>query len=185
MDVGRPGAEAGDRELVSAVLDGGDERAFRTLYRRYTPQLHRIALRLTEDREGVAEDVVHDTWVRAVERLSTFGWRSSLGTWLTGVLINRVREQWRAWGRVEWAPLERIAEPAVRAVAHEARVDLDRAITALPPGYRAAVVLHDVEGYSHEETARLLNIDVGTSKSQLSRARRRLREWLEPKEATP
>lgn len=93
------GAERPDRELVEAVLKSGDEQAFRLLYRRHTPKLYRVAVRLTDDRGGVAEDLVHDSWIRAAAKFGTFEWRSSLATWLTGFLINRVRELRRNWAR--------------------------------------------------------------------------------------
>ncbi len=168
-----------DRELVAAVLNQGDERAFRVLYRRYTPRLYRVALRLTEDRGGVAEDVVHDTWLRAAAKFGSFEWRSSLATWLTGFLINRVRELQREWAR-EGGSVTGLPDAESRPVHLDERLDLREAIAALPPGYRAAVVLHDVEGYTHDDIATLLGIDAGTSKSQLSRARQSLRRWLEP-----
>jgi len=171
--------EPTDRELVDAVRDRGDERAFRTLYRRHTPRLYRIAARLTGDRGGVADDVVHDTWLRASARFASFEWRSSLATWLTGFLINRVRELHREWAR-EGGGAAEPAEVESRPVPLDDRLDLREAIARLPAGYRAAVVLHDVEGYTHEDIAGLLGIDVGTSRSQLSRARQSLRRWLEP-----
>ena len=168
-----------DRDLVTIIVTRGDEGAFRTLYRRHTPALFRIASRLTLDREDVAEEIVHDTWLRAASRWAEFEWRSSLKTWLTGILLNRVREVRRAWTRERTDPLsEEPEDPADFAL--DTRLDLESAINRLPPGYRAAVVLHDIEGYAHQEIAMLLGIDVGTSKSQLARARRSLRRWLEP-----
>ncbi|MEZ4589352.1 MAG: RNA polymerase sigma factor [Gemmatimonadales bacterium] len=171
-----------DRELVGSILATGDEAAFRALYRRHTPALYRTAVRLTEDRGGVAEDLVHDTWLRAAERLAGFEWRSALATWLTGILFNRVREIRREWTRRDAVSLDLAPEPPALPRSEEDRIDLERAIAELPPGYRAAVLLYDVEGFSHEEVAEILGIDVGTSKSQLSRARRRLRWWLGPEE---
>ncbi len=119
------------------------------------------------------------TWIRAVEGLSGFGWRSTLSTWLGGIAVNCARELWRE-GRLG-ADLD-AAEGGPRLVppSHEDRIDLDRAIERLPAGYRQVFVLHDVEGYTHEEIGRLLGIDAGTSRSQLSHARRRLRASLEP-----
>lgn len=172
-------SEPSDRALVDAVLERGDERAFRLLYRRHTPRLYRVALRLTDDRGGVAEDLVHDAWLRAAAKFGSFEWRSSLATWLTGFLINRVREARREWAR-EAGSATALTEVEARPVELDERLDLREAIAALPPGFRAAVVLHDVEGYTHDDIAALLGIDAGTSKSQLSRARQSLRRWLEP-----
>jgi len=166
-----------DRALLERVIASGDEAAFRDLYRRHTPALYRVAVRLTEDRDGSAEDLVHDTWLRASDRWSEFAWRSSLRTWLTGILLNRIREARRAWDR---AGGEAFAEPAQEPAPLDLGLDLADALARLPAGYRAAVVLHDVEGYQHDEIADLLGIEIGTSKSQLSRARRALRGWLAP-----
>ena len=167
-----------DRALVAAFLATREERAFRDLYRRYTPRLFRVAVRLTNDRSGVAEDLVHETWVRAAAGLAGFGWRASLGTWLTGILINRAREQYREWAGGARLPAD--ARPGAAEPPLDVRLDLAQAIAALPAGYREAIVLHDIEGYTHEDIAMITGRDVGTSKSQLSRARRVLRRWLAP-----
>ncbi|MBM4188401.1 MAG: RNA polymerase sigma factor [Gemmatimonadetes bacterium] len=171
-----------DRELVTRVVATGDEAAFRALYQRHTPTLYRTAVRLTDDRDGTAEDFVHDTWIRASERWAEFEWRSSLRTWLTGILLNRVREARRRWARQPTDEL--VTDISTDCPEPDDRLDLEAAVAKLPAGYRSAIVLHDVEGFSHEEIASLCSIDVGTSKSQLSRARRALRRWLEPRWST-
>jgi RNA polymerase sigma-70 factor, ECF subfamily len=173
-----------DRELADAVARSGDEAAFRTLYRRHTPALYRLALRLGGGDGPWAEELVQQTWVRAVEGLSSFAWRSSLSSWLGGIAINCARELWREMRTRGEMTLEHgrdelpIAAP--RALGPEERVDLERAIERLPAGYREVFVLHDVEGYTHDEIGGLLGIETGTSKSQLSRARHRLRAALAP-----
>lgn len=83
--------ELSDRYLVHQVLTQGDELAFRRLYRRHTPRLLRLAGNLTANREIDADDLVQETWIRAVARLGDFEWRSSLITWLAGILVNRTR----------------------------------------------------------------------------------------------
>jgi RNA polymerase sigma-70 factor, ECF subfamily len=167
--------------LADAVARSGDETAFRALYRRYTPALYRLALRLGGGDGPWAEELVQRTWIRAVEGLSSFAWRSSLSSWLGGIAINCARELWReARTRSETALAEEIPVAAPRLLAPEERVDLERAIERLPAGYREVFVLHDVEGYTHEEIGGLLGIESGTSKSQLSRARQRLRAALAP-----
>jgi RNA polymerase sigma-70 factor (ECF subfamily) len=119
---------------------------------------------------------VQETWVRGVERLEAFAWRSSLKTWLAGIALNTWRERRRAPAA---APLDDDRLPAASPVRHEiASVDLQRALSGLSPGYREAILLHDVAGYTHEEIAALTGVDAGTSKSQLSRARRALRARL-------
>jgi RNA polymerase sigma-70 factor (ECF subfamily) len=163
-----------DRELVGLVSAHGDEDAFRRLYRAHTPALYATALRLSP---GAAEaaDAVHDAWVRAVERLGEFQWKSSLRTWLTGILVNVVRESRRAhWREEPYGPDDVAAEPPDLLLS----IDLDAAIARLAPGYREVFVLHDMDGFTHDEIARLLGVEPGTSKSQLSRARGHLRRML-------
>jgi RNA polymerase sigma-70 factor (ECF subfamily) len=168
-----------DRALADAVVRIRDEAAFRTLYRRHTPALYRLALRLGGGDGPWAEELVQRTWIRAVEGLGSFAWRSTLSSWLGGIAINCARELWRdSRTRSETGLLDEVTAP--RALAAEERVDLERAIERLPAGYREVFVLHDVEGYTHAEIGGLLGIEPGTSKSQLSRARQRLRTALAP-----
>jgi RNA polymerase sigma-70 factor, ECF subfamily len=173
-----------DRDLAAAVARQGDEAAFRVLYRRHTPALYRLALRLGGGDEPWAEEVVQRAWIRAVEGLNTFAWRSTLSTWLGGIAINCARELWREGRSSSGASIEeeRSRLPASGSAGSdpEDRIDLERAIERLPHGCRQVFVLHDVEGYTHEEIGDLLEIEAGTSKSQLSHARRKLRAALEP-----
>jgi RNA polymerase sigma-70 factor (ECF subfamily) len=167
-----------ERALAARVL-AGDDLAFRQLYRRHTPRLFALVSRLVGGREADAEDVVQDTWFKATERLGDFRWECAFGTWLCAIGVNVVKEQARRRMRrpeVDWpedhdppqaAPLDRV-EP----------MDLDRAIAALPDGYRTVLVLHDVEGYTHEEIGATLGIAAGTSKSQLFWARQAVRAAL-------
>ncbi|HET9441420.1 MAG TPA: sigma-70 family RNA polymerase sigma factor [Longimicrobiales bacterium] len=168
-----------DRELVENVVVDGDERAFRELYRRHTPRLYQLVMRLTEC-EPDAEDVVQETWIRATEAAANFRWESSFGTWLTGIAINRFRELLRKRNRWPALTLEQVAEPAGRPEGLSDRIDLEKALSLLPVGYRTVLVLHDLEGYRHEEIAEQLGIAAGTSKSQLFHARRYVRALLEP-----
>jgi len=170
-----------DRILVDAIVQRRDERAFASLYDRHTPALYRLALRLTGGSAADAEDVTHDAWVRAVERLGTFEWRAALRTWLSGIVIRCAHERNRATTRAAYA-VEDLAAGAddVALRGSYERLDLERAIAGLADGFRQVFVLHDVQGYTHEEIADLLGIEPGTSKSQLSRARHALRRVLEP-----
>ena len=168
-----------DRRLAGAVASAGDEAAFRTLYRRHTPALYRLALRLGGGDEPWADELVQRAWIRAVEHLATFQWRSAFRTWLSGIAINCARELWREQRlslEVSWEGETQAVSRATPDPSH--RVDLERGIAVLPHGYRQVLVLHDVEGYTHDEIGRLLGIEVGTSKSQLFHARRRLRDYL-------
>jgi RNA polymerase sigma-70 factor (ECF subfamily) len=174
--------DASDRSLAEAVLRDRDARAFGMLYDRHTPYLYRFALRLLGGDELAAQDVVHDAWVRAVERLGGFEWRSSLRTWLAGIALNFARAARRADARtVELADDAAPSSDAALDGAYD-RVDLERAIAALPIGARQVFVLHDVEGWTHDAIAAALGVNEGTSKSQLSRARALLRARLEPRE---
>lgn len=171
-----------DAELAARILELGDEVAFRALYRRHTPAVYQFALRLMGGSEADAEDVVQDAWLRAVRALADFAWRSSFRTWLTGIALNRGREVLRRRGR---APLVQVParEPAVHPAGAGDRLDLERAIERLPDGYRAVLLLHDLEGLTHEEIGERLQITSGTSRSQLFHARRTMRRLLNPEGA--
>lgn len=170
-----------DRELVEAVVIGGDEAAFRALYHRHTPRLYRLILRLAGSEQD-AEDVVQEAWIRATEAAANFRWESGFATWLTGIALNRFRELLRKHNRWPSVGLETVTEPESRPEHVGERVDLEKALSLLPLGYRTVLVLHDLEGYRHEEIAEQLGIAPGTSKSQLFHARRYVRALLEPSE---
>ncbi len=175
--------DAPDRDLARAVM-GGNERAFRALYRRHTPAVFRLVVRVLGGAGPDAEDAVQDAWVRAVRALPGFRWESSLRTWLTGIALNRAREQLRRLGRrLDDQPLPLVGG-AARPDPTDTRIDLEAALQALPEGYRTVLLLHDWEGFTHPEIADQLEIAVGTSRSQLFHARRALRRALgEPDEA--
>lgn len=170
-----------DRDLVKAVLVRGDERAFRVLYRRHTPRLLGFVSRLLTGTNPEDEDVVQETWVRACESLGQFQWRSQFSTWLLGIGLNVARDRLRRSGRPRQVPADRLPDTPGPRTSHEARIDLERAMHMLPDDYRMILVLHDVEGMKHHEIAERLEIPVGTTKSQLFRARRMLRQWLSEK----
>jgi RNA polymerase sigma-70 factor (ECF subfamily) len=164
------------------VLGAGDERAFGVLYDRHTPYLYGLALRLAGGEAAMAEEITHEAWVRAAARLDRFEWRSVLRTWLAGFLIRCASEAVRQTGQ-EVALGEAVLETEDTVLSGAlARVDLERAIARLAPGFRHVLVLHDIEGYTHEEVGQLLGIEPGTSKSQLSRARAVLRRSLGERE---
>lgn len=174
-------AEALDRELADAIIGDADELAFRELYGRHTPRLYQFVLRVLQGGEPEAEDVVQETWVRAVERLGRFRWESRLSTWLIGIAVNLCRDRLRLAARRGTVALESIGEPAAQArYGTEERIDLERAIAQLPAGYREVLLMHDVEGLTHMEIGERLGIAEGTSKSQLFFARRTMRRLLQP-----
>jgi RNA polymerase sigma-70 factor (ECF subfamily) len=170
-----------DRLLADRVRRDGDEAAFRMLYRRYTPGLYRFVLRLLGGNEFDAEDVVQQTWLKAVEGLGRFRWEASFRTWLHGIALNCCRGLFRKKD-ARWLALEDGPPiPGPSDHPHE-RMDLEAALTRLPPGYRTVILLHDVEGFTHEEIGARLRISANTSKSQLSRGRKMLRSLLAPEE---
>src|SRR5262245_1528706 len=160
-----------DRRDVAAFLERRTEEAFLALYRRHAPAMYGLALRLLGGRRSDADDVLQEAWLRAIRRLPEFRWASALRTWLCGLTINCCRERFRE-------PLFEELTEAVEVGATEAAIDVERALAGLAPGYRAVLILHDLEGYTHAEIAAALRIEAGTSKSQLSRARQLLRDRL-------
>ncbi len=180
-----PMAEDQDRRAVEARLvlaaQGGDLLAFERLYRENERKVFGLCFRLSSD-PALAEELTQEVFVRAWRKLGSFRGESAFSSWLYPLTVNvalserrsRRRRDARIVATEDPASLER----APRAPAPEAGFDLDRAMAALPPGARSVFVLHDVEGRTHEEIARLLGLAAGTSKAQLFRARRLLREAL-------
>ena len=170
-----------DRALVEAFLLTREEWAFRLLYQRHNPSLWRLAMRLSKHNREVAEDVLQDVWIRAIEKLPQFRWDSNLRTWLSGFVLMRSREQWRSNASVQkrMEPLEKAQDLAHWADFNAEKNELIQAIEHLSPGFRMVLTLYDLEGFKHEEIATLLGISIGTSKSQLSRARALLRQQLD------
>jgi len=171
-----------DRAVIARALVG-DPAAERELYDRHVDRVYRLVYRMAGDAE-LAREFTQDAFVRAFDRLATFRGESSFSTWLGSIAISvtltGLRQRKRRWDREQ--DLE-VAEP-VAAVKPALEPDLRRklfeAIDNLPDGYRAVLVLHELEGYTHEEVGALLGIDPGTSKAQLFRARAKLRTALGP-----
>ncbi len=173
---------AAERRLVGEAQKG-DFLAFERLYRDNERRVFALCLRLTCD-AALAEELTQEVFVRAWRKLSSFRGESAFSSWLYPITVNAALTERRARRRRDArfvvtedpAQLER----APRAPQPEAGFDLEKALATLPPGARAVFVLHDVEGRTHEEIAGLLDLAPGTSKAQLHRARRLLREVLEP-----
>lgn len=158
----------------------GDETAFERLYRRHAARIHTLARRMAGP--DAADDLTQDVFVRAWDKLATFRGESAFGTWLHRLAVNvilsrhRSEKNARAWiVDDEYA----LAAAAIHAVHPATKMDLDAAIARLPEGARKIFVLHDVEGWTHEEIAEQMGLVPGTSKSQLSRARAALRRMLD------
>ena len=166
-------ASAEDLRILGAVA-AGDEPAFRELYRRHTPAMYAVVLRLLARNAADAEDAVQEAWMRAVRGLGDFRGDSALRTWLIGIAIRCALEI----GRRRRSPIDLDRKAPDRPTAPGVRLDLEHAIASLANGYREVIVLHDVYGYTHAEIGGLLGIDEGTSKSQLSRARQILRRTM-------
>lgn len=164
-----------DRRLVEAYVERRDEDSFLQLYRAHTPALFRMAWRIGLLPVADVEDAVQETWLRAARSLEGFRFQSSLRTWLTSVLINCVREARRRTKEIAEGGQP---EPMAPSRSTVLEIDIERAVASLPSGMREIFVLYDIEGFTHEEIAGLLNIHAGTSKSQLFTARRKLREAL-------
>ncbi|MBX6421580.1 MAG: RNA polymerase sigma factor [Nevskia sp.] len=163
----------------------GDARAFERLYRMHVDRIYGLCHRLCNGDVARAEQAVQDAFVRAWEKLGSFRGESRFGTWLHRLTVNlvlgehRLLRRWIHFEDALTADGETAAAEHARRPDEGLRMDLERALARLPKGARAVLVLHDVEGYRHEEIAELTGIAVGTSKAQLHRARRLLKEWLQ------
>lgn len=162
----------------------GDQAAFAEVYRRHVGRVYAVCLRLVRERAR-AEELTQDAFVRCWERLGQYRSESAFGTWLYRLAVNVVFEAGRKDRRREERVLP-IADPGTVEAPQDRPdrtaglgLDLEQAIAALPNGAREVFVLFDIEGYSHDEIAKVAGIAVGTSKAQLFRARRLLRERLD------
>jgi RNA polymerase sigma-70 factor (ECF subfamily) len=169
-----------DAHLVARARRG-DRPAFDALYHMHVDRVYGVCLRMCADVER-AERLTQDAFVNAWRRLSTFRGESAFTSWLHRLAVNAVLEDARRTKRREarvlpMADLGAVDGPA-RGGHEDVRLGLERAIASLPPGARAVLVLHDIEGYTHDEIAALTGTAVGTTKAQLHRARRLLRERL-------
>ena len=160
----------------------GDQSAFHELYREHVGRTYALCLRLTGS-AAEAEERTQDVFVQAWRTLASFRGESAFSSWLHRLAVNLVLME-RRGARRRWMRVEAVEDPATLERGGEGpspalRLDLERAVAALPKGARHVFVLHDVEGYRHEEIGELLGIAVGTSKAQLFRARRLLRGLLD------
>ena len=171
---------AAELRLVRAAQDG-DLVAFERLYRDNERKVFGLCFRLSSD-PALAEELTQEVFVRAWRTLKSFRGESAFSSWLYPLTLNVARSERRSHLRRS-ARIVATEDPASLERAPvtptpEAGFDLEKAMAALPPGARTVFVLHDVEGRTHEEIAALLNLATGTSKAQLFRARRLLREAL-------
>jgi len=182
--VDAPSLPARDEGLVERARRG-DVDAFELLYRQHSGRVYALCLRLAAD-PTVARELTQDTFVRAWEALPRFRAEASLTTWLHRIAVNamleRRRGEKRRLARVTLADDDDESAMDVAGVVAApdvaTAIDLQRAIGALPPGVRRAFVLHDVEGYTHEEIATMTGLAAGTLRAQLHRARQLLMRAL-------
>lgn len=171
---------AADADRADAVLAaGGDTVAFERLYRRHVGRVHSLVRRMLGS--DFADELTQDIFVRAWQKLGLFRGESAFGTWLHRVAVNVVLAKRGELGkaRARFSDSETAFDQLRgRPVTVDVRVDFEAALARLPDGAREVFVLHDMEGYKHEEIAELLHVTSGTSKSQLHRARMVLREYL-------
>jgi RNA polymerase sigma-70 factor (ECF subfamily) len=172
--------ERTDAALIAAAI-GGAEAAFRELFRRHTPHLLQFVSRVLGTSAADAEDVVQDTWLRAYPALVTFRNESSFSTWLCSVGLRAALDSMRR-NRRHIADQLFDEDSALDPPRNEDRMDIEAAIARLAPGYRMVLLLHDVEGFTHEEIGMQLGIAPGTSKAQLFKARRVMRALLSGRE---
>lgn len=169
-----------DKELIARVLEG-DPSAERRLYDAHVDRVFRLVYRMAGDLDR-AKDYTQETFIRAFSRLADFRGEAALSTWLGSIAISVALNGLRKVRRMRDREVALDEAPQMGRLSVEAEPDLKtrlaQAIDGLPDGYRAVFVMHDVEGYTHEEIASSLGVHPGTSKAQLFRARARLREAL-------
>jgi RNA polymerase sigma-70 factor, ECF subfamily len=191
---GNPGAAA----LIAASLTG-DLQAYQELYRLYVGQISMLTLRMTADSTR-AEILTQDVFVRAWRKLGTFRGEAPFGAWLRRLAVNVIIEDGRRQARIQKQELggleqDDLDQIAVRgdslirdrddAAMMGTRIDLERAIRALPRGAREAFVLHDLAGFTHREIGEMSELAEGTVKAQLHRARNLLRRSLRERGGGP
>jgi RNA polymerase sigma-70 factor, ECF subfamily len=187
-EFGTPAAKlspsATDYELAQSA-SAGDISAFELLYERHNRRVYSLCLRMTQN-ASEAEDLSQEVFIQLFRKIGSFRGESAFTTWLHRLTVNQVLMHFRKRG-VRMEQTTEDGETPVQVVHGTEnpmqmpvvdRIALDKAISQLPPGYRTVFILHDVEGHEHEEIARMLGCSVGTSKSQLHKARMKLRGLL-------
>jgi len=178
---------AKDFELTQAAASG-NMAAFEEVYNRHHRRVYSICLRMLQNATE-AEDLTQDVFIQLHRKIGSFRGDSAFTTWLHRMTVNQVLMHFRK-RNVKFEKTTEEGETPVQIVSGTAnplkmpvvdKIAIEHAIEQLPPGYRNVFVLHDVEGYEHEEVARILGCSVGTSKSQLHKARLKLRKLLQKK----
>ena len=167
-----------ERQLIRLAADG-DARAIRALYDRYSPRVYAVVRRIAAD-DDLAQDYAQEAWIRAIRALPTFRGDSRFSTWLHRIAVNAALQSLRkadARTKREAPVPDELPIPPEHADSLLQK-RLGRALDQLPEGMREVLILHDVEGYTHEEIGDALGVTSGTSKSQLFKARAKMRALL-------
>jgi len=188
--------QQGDRLSEATLIERaklGDAEAFESLYNLHKRRVYSLCLRMTAN-TAAAEDLTQEAFLQLFRKIGTFRGESASSTWLHRMAVNVVLMQLRKKG-LSVVPLEDTMESEDEAPRKEPgaddprlagsidRMQLQKSIEALPPGYRMIFLLHDVEGYEHNEIAEMVGCSIGNSKSQLHKARMKLREFLKTSRA--
>ena len=188
--------QQGDRLSEAAAIERakqGDAEAFETLYNLHKRRVYSLCLRMTAN-TAAAEDLTQEAFLQLFRKIGTFRGESAFSTWLHRMAVNVVLMQLRKKGLPvvsleetmegeEEAPRKEPGAEDPRLAGSIDRMQLQLSIRALPPGYRMIFLLHDVEGYEHNEIAEMVGCSIGNSKSQLHKARMKLRELLKTSRA--
>ena len=162
-----------DEQQLVARVRAGDARAERALYDEHVDRVYRLAYRMAGD-DDLAREFAQETFIRVFDRIGQFRGEAALATWIrsiaTSVVLNGLRKVKRFRQREVDLEIARSAGSSQRQAEPDLKEKLGRAIDALPNKYRMVFVMHDVEGYTHEEISQQLGMQLGTSKAQLSRA---------------
>ena len=169
-----------ETELIQRAQEG-DPAAIREIYRTYSPRVYAIVKRLAAD-DALAEDWAQEAWVRIFRAIGSFRGDSRFTTWLHRIAVNSALHgrRWRERRVRHEAPMPETIPARPGSDQTLLRLKLEKAMQQLPDRMRQVLVLHDIEGYTHEDIAEFLGVTAGTSKSQLFKARARMRELLRP-----
>lgn len=167
-----------ESQIIKQAAEG-DARAIRTLYDRYAPRVYAVVRRIAGD-DDLAQDYAQEAWIRAIRALPTFRGDARFSTWLHRIAVNAALQALRKaeTRRKHEGPVPASVPAAPSNGDSLLRTRLERALEGLPEGMRQVLILHDVEGYTHEEIGDVLGVTSGTSKSQLFKARAKMRAML-------
>lgn len=184
-ETGHPSEASEFDYRLAQRIAGGDMQAFEELYQRYYRRVYSLCLRMTGEK-AEAEDLTQEIFIHVYRKIGGFRGESTMRTWLYRVTVNKVLMHFRknSTRREQTTEDGELPEPSVKVTKTKGqsplldRLALERAVAQLAPGYRAVFILHDVEGYEHAEIAQICGNSIGTSKSQLHKARKKLYELL-------